>query len=321
MNVIDAQAICRDFSPVRNSDGKVQCRSLLQAEVCSLPTHFRCELLIHRDREEVEKRRRLPMLSVSRVNLIEECPRKFALAYVHKATPPVDQNWKVVGSNFAIARAKIDSGQPWAVPNEPDPYSAAKLRAILLRYEKEPRPQVDNEVEVSTTIQFEGTGKYTVRGFLDAASKDRTRIIEWKYAAREYDRLSIARQASIYFACVPEAKELVLSRARKPSHRPQKNELPGVFESRVAASFEDRSPFEHKTYLREEFDVENELRTLVQRFEMAEKYRAIGYPPSYRACGDCDFHDFCIEHMAKGIGCSDPKCSHPRICSRIKETR
>lgn len=77
-------------------------------------------------------------------------------------------------------------------------------------------------------------------------------------------------------------------------------------------------PFEYKTFLRSEFDIDGDrdlMRRLYHRQEDAKRFRI--FDPNFANCGDCDFSDVCSTHP-KGPGCDEPTCSHPGVCNLVK---
>lgn len=77
-------------------------------------------------------------------------------------------------------------------------------------------------------------------------------------------------------------------------------------------------PFEYKTFLRSEFDIDGDrelMRRLYHRQEDAKRFKI--FDPNFANCGDCDFSDVCSTH-SKGPGCDEPTCSHPAVCHLVK---
>jgi hypothetical protein len=324
MKVSEALAICPDFSIQRGPDGIVKCGSLIGGETCRLPTRFRCELVMWKEKEEAKKR--LPVISHSRAGTFESCNRKYMLSYVAKVQPPIRAAWKDLGSTFAVGRARIDLGQEWAVPQFIEDESRIKLEEMLRLYASAPREQVVSEVPFS----FEHKG-YNVRGYVDAITTDGKRLIEWKYAQSDesYTALTLSRQLGVYLKAFPAIEGVTIAVARKTRHAMGKTETADQFRARVRAEYEKAGHptlITYKTFLRSQFNPDRETDWLIdvaEAMKFAEGRKA--FPPNYRECnamGGCDFAEFCENHVAIArIGVHGPEetCSHPIICKAIEE--
>lgn len=332
MNVSEARAICADFLPVKSADSKIACRSI-RGEYCALDTHFRCELVTYKTITR-KPEAGLTKVSVTKLNVLDECPRKFALRYRYRVDPPGGDAEALKGGRaFAVARARIDSGLQWSVPvvhagiergkDDLLPLDAAKLRAVLRRYAEYRAggtPMISPVTsENAVTLRAPGV---ELTGFLDALSMDGANIVEWKYTGMpdSWTPLKIARQASLYLAAVPHATHFTLALACKPRHKPKQGELMADFEERVYAELDPtkRDTFRFRTFTRDTFGIADELRRLSQQPALEAAMRQAGYPPNYASCEYCDFAIYCEPHLASGIGCENANCSHPNICAKIR---
>jgi hypothetical protein len=340
MNIDEAKSICSDFLP-HESDGKIRCRHILAGDTCSLPKHFLCELVAHRDRQNAQlakvginsalKHRRLTMISVSRVGTLQQCPRLYQLRYVFRLKSPFDQAWKRTGTAFGDERANIDQGLKWSLDKyDLSKTEKARLSAVLRRYEEFKRPE---ELVCETECKFEHRG-VTFIGYVDAETFDGKRIIEWKFAQIEYNQLKIARQAAVYFKGKPDATEFVLARARKPTHKPKltarkskKNpdppmETPEQFEQRVYDEI-DESWFTYKTFKRVDFDIDAILDQMVAAWRNQENLEELGYPPNFnpRLCDDCEYKNICENHLNRDMGCDNEFCATAALCTDIRAAK
>jgi hypothetical protein len=135
----------------------------------------------------------------------------------------------------------------------------------------------------------------------------------------------------VYFKGIPEAKKFVLAVAKKPLHKlkqapkPTKKEpnpqaeTPADLEQRI---YEELADKEHEQFLywnydREFFDIDGTVEQLYQISQLVKSFREAGYPPVLGMnCDNCDFRPYCLKHLTR-IGCSESRCSHPSICSKI----
>lgn len=210
MKMSDALRICSDFAPVKQEDGKVKCRHLQVDDMCKLPSHFCCELVMY-------KKKPPQYTSVSRTQIWQKCERAYAFQYYWKVEPMKPSPWKAVGQAFALCRAKIDAGQPWEVPSDlPDITDKWKLEWILGEYAKLPPIEGTNEMRAEYLIA-KGPPEVYLVGYLDKLAKDRKKIYEWKYTVDgdNYDIQAVRLQCSAYFGAIPEAEEVVVCLAKK----------------------------------------------------------------------------------------------------------
>lgn len=339
MTVDDVRKLCPHFEAERKPDGKVKC-SHLQAdgEMCYLPSHFRCELRIHIEREALAKKGVEPF-SISRLGSFDDCPRKYFLTYCAKATAPDFSEAMNLGKVFAECRAKIDTGQPYEVTCDPrvNPAAVVKLRAVLYVYgqckDLVCPPGVDARQEVE--------GHWTVKDVLMRGYADRIRgttIDEWKYTAMGQDnwsRMKVSRQACAYFRAFPECNEFVLWLALKTRHKQGKTETLDAFYKRLVEEefYPPSKIFAFKTWKRSEFDLETEddwTSLLVMGIHDCQRMNK--WPPRYAACHqgmfECLWLPYCETHQRIGCGMpprpehpeitdNTPTCSHPDICAKV----
>jgi hypothetical protein len=295
--------ICSDF---RLSTQKKACLHV-RNEMCGLPSHFVCELVLHKRKVARSAELKSSALSVSRVGVLESCTRAYAFRYLHKISPEVEAPWKRMGDAFGVARARLDTGldvDPLLLRSDLLPYEAAKVRAAIRLYRHSEwlakkigylPAEVDCEVEVF----FEAEGFHWL-GFIDAASKDRSRLWEWKFAIGDYDMLSIARQAAFYFKGMPEAREMTIAVFRKPGQRPRKTETPEAFENRIANEMTANPDDWIKVFnfTRNQLNVDGVVRDTAESFRsQLIAARDSGYAPHYSSCHDCDYRSICEQHI------------------------
>ena len=303
------QQICTDFRLTTKADGKKGCLRLLPGDVCSLPSHFLCELVRHKQGIARKEMLKQSALSVSRVGALERCPRAFHFHYHHQIEPEVQAAWKRMGDAWGVARARLDMGLDvdTEVGLRADllPYEAAKVLAAIRLYRHKWVGDFvgyhPGEVDCETEVLFESNG-YHWLGYLDVASKDRQKIWEWKFAVTDYDMLAIARQASMYLTGMPEAREFTLAVLRKPQQRPGKTETPLAFENRIAAEM-IKAPEEWVkkfTFTRDQLDTEGVMRDTAESFRHGFAAGvASGWAPHYSGCNDCDYRSICSEFIGK----------------------
>lgn len=322
-----ALKICSDFRPVEVESGKVKCLFYNGEGICKRPEYFRCELVLHREEEE---KKGLTTISVSRVNTVLRCPRLYALQYVYHAEAPIPAKWKVVGRAFSDARAKIDCGLPYELKGEINSMQVdkARLAAVLRRYQqwRKTEYQVMNEVRVF--FPYKDTH---FLGFIDALTRDRELIIEWKYAATAYDEIKALRQAVVYLNGIPEAKRFCLAVAKKPMQKllkakkvtkkeaESKPETPFEMEKRIYDELKQDDLFTYTYYDRSFFNIPAALEQIYQASTLVKAFEAANWPPALGMnCDNCDFRPYCLKHMTE-IGCSRKFCSHPIICDTVRK--
>lgn len=324
MNLTQALEICPDFTVSRDDQGKIVCRHIRGGEVCALPTRFVCELVTFKQRTA---KKSLPMISHSRMQALEKCPRHYFLKYESRVRYPVEPDYFGLGKMFGTARSRIDAGLPWELPSGLPAESLAKLEVLLEFYEKSQRPQIG---QAEKRVEFEWKG-YIVQGYADCIAPDGKRMYEWKYAQSpdKYTPLTLARQIATYLKGLPEIDEVVIAVAKKPRHQmrvqPTKT-LPAEnlddFKARLRSELEGKDLFVYKTCTRSMFNVDAELDSLVELAETAKRYKSSGiYPPNYWSCDDCSYEPFCVSHVgvqALGSHTDGETCSHPSICAAIK---
>ncbi len=329
-----ALKICPDFHPVPTDSGKVKCRFYGDDSLCKRPEYFRCELTLYREDEE-RKALAVPTISVSKAQTLLRCPRLYALNYIYKVDPPIPAKWKVVGRAFSECRAKIDSGLPYAFSNEIKslPVDKARLGAVLRRYQEWRKPEYADALN-EIRVFFPYKDVHFV-GYIDELLRNRKTILEWKYAATEYDELKAVYQAATYFKGIPEAERFVLARAKKPQQRlkqaekPTKknpnphDETPIELEERIYQELADKQHelFTYTIYDREFFDIEGTLEQIYQTAKLISAYEAASYPPAFGMnCENCDFRPYCLKHLTN-IGCNRKFCGYPQICGEIKKMK
>jgi hypothetical protein len=352
VNANEAKAICPDFTPVDKSDGTVGCRHILAGDTCRLPSHFVCELVAHRNREDAKltkiginsamKKVRLKTISASRIGVLQQCPRLYQLRYVYRLKSPIDQAWKRTGSAFGDERAKIEQGLHWSL----DGYNLsaaekARLSAVLRRYAEFKRAE---ELVSEVQCKFEYKG-FEFIGYVDSETYDGKRIYEWKYAVGTYGPLKLARQAAVYFMGRPETEEFIHARAKKPQHKPKKaakqkktpkptkkNPNPEPYpvpQAETMAEFEERvygeidsEWFTYRVFKRSDIDIEGILDQMVAAAKNQESLEDLGYPPNFNIrCDDCEFFGLCDDHISTDIGCDKKFCSTAGLCTDIRAAR
>jgi hypothetical protein len=355
----EAKEICPDFTPRTFADGTTRCLHIYKdRKACMLPSHFICELVLHRDRNappKVEDPKKAPVfvlgtdrpVSVSRLTVLEKCPRLYQYTYVYKIRPPFEMRWKITGQAFTECRAAIDTGQPWTL----DKYDLSgpergRLSAVLRHYViwRAANPE---KLKCETKIEFIYRG-IKFLGYIDAETEDGKRLYEWKYAMTEYETIDYVRQAAVYLYGRPEAEELVLAVANKPRHdlkkmkevkaKPATKTKPAVeavaasketaeeFEERVFEELKDptKYPFTFNAPLRrKDIDIEAVLDQMVNSWSLHDQFKALDFPPRYfkQNCEDCEFRGLCASHLAHGPGCDKESCNTKPMCGDIRRIK
>jgi len=335
MDKATALTICPDFRPVRQEDGRLRCRFYCDDSICKRPEYFRCELTLHREKEERLALAHPPM-SVSRIGTVMRCPRLYAFNYVWRTEPPIPAKWKVVGRAFSDAIAKIDNGLQYELTGEINsmPLDRARLRAILKLYQEWRR--TDWGPTMSEVRVFFPYKDMHFLGFIDKLTRNRETIIEWKYAATQYDEIKALRQACVYFKGIPEAKRFILAVAKKPQQKllkakkptkkepDPKPETPFELEKRIYEEFKKKDPdevFKYNYYDREFFDIDATIEQIYQTATLVQAFEKADYPPVLGMnCDNCDYRPYCLKHLTE-VGCSHKFCSHPTICDTIRKVR
>lgn len=297
--------ICRDF---RFSQSKKACLHLSpDKEMCNLPSHFVCELVLYKHKLARMAEQKQAAISVSRLGILESCPRAYGFRYVHNIEPEVEAPWKRMGHAFGVARARLDSGlevNPSLLRSDLLPYEAAKVRAAIRLYRHsswlaQKVGYSPTEVVCEYEVLFDAEG-FTWLGYVDAVSKDRSRLWEWKFAISDYDMLTIARQAAAYFKGVPEAREMTIAVFRKPGQRPKKHETEQAFENRIAAEMttDPDDWIKVYTFSRDGLNVDGVMRDMAESFRRGfDAAIQSGFVPHYSSCGDCDYRSICEQHI------------------------
>jgi hypothetical protein len=324
VKVSEAKAICPHFNPVRKpSDGRIACRFALPDDMCRHDQHFLCDL------KQITKAPK-KYLSVSRIKLWEECPRKWAFRYAYHLDPPDGRPlWAYVGSAFATARAKIDAGQEWEIPDDvEDEVERIKLGAVMKGYMQLPKMVDKSEVRVETLL--DGDRGLWLLGYLDGITENETTIYEWKFTAMpaNWNILTVHMQGAAYLHAVPKAEMLILALAKKPSRfKPRKGESIEEFKERLESEVlkDHKKWFSFKTFKREEFDVAGTIDQMLTHYQDSQDALVTHtFYPNYGACDNfsgCEWKAYCKTHCVRGIGCEDPDCSHPALCARVKLER
>jgi hypothetical protein len=101
------------------------------------------------------------------------------------------------------------------------------------------------------------------------------------------------------------------------------DETPDDFKKRLVVSLGPTgSFFAMKTYLRDEFDIDGELKNMQSLHHDSLKALELRrFRPNYSKCDGCGFEPYCATHVT--IGCTSEACSHPNLCAivRGKENR
>lgn len=303
ITLAQCKSICADFNLSKEKKGCLHAHD----EMCALPSHFLCELV--RFKKNIARNSELKgsAASVSRVGVLEGCPRSYAFRYVYKLASEVQAPWKRMGDAFGVARARIDSGlevDPALLRSDLLPYEAAKVRAAirLYRHSKWLAKKIGYsplDVDCEVEVFFEAEGFHWL-GYVDSALKDRTKLWEWKFAVNEYDLLSVARQAAFYMMGVPEAQEMTIAVFRKPANRPRKTDTPDAFEHRLAAAMTTDPDDWVKVFrfTRDQLDIAGVVRDTAESFRSGLIAAAdSGYVAHYSSCSDCDYRSICEKHI------------------------
>lgn len=305
LTIDKCKELCRDF---RLSTEKRACLHL-HGEMCSLSSHFVCELVLYKRKLARDRAAKAAAASVSRVAVLEDCPRQYAFRYLHNIQPEIEQPWKRMGDAFGVARARLDAGldvDPFFMRSDLLPYEAAKVRAAIRLYRHsnwlaKKIGYSPNDVDCEVEVFFEAEG-FQWLGFIDAASKDRSRLWEWKFAASEYSMLSIARQAAFYLYGMPQAQEMTIAVFRKPGQRPKKIDMPEAFENRLANDMTSDPDdwIRAFTFHRDQLNVGGVIRDTAESFRSGLiAAHESGYVAHYSSCFDCDYRSICEQHIGE----------------------
>lgn len=309
LTVDKCKELCRDFKLAVDPNVKGCLHLQKNREACNLPSHFLCELVLYKRRHEASANDdRVIFVSASRVSLLERCPRAYAFHYFHGIEPEEEAAWKRIGDAWGVARARIDTDLHVDLDGlraDLKPYERAKVRAAIRLYRlawgspSGKLPYGPGDVTCEDEVLFEAHG-LRWRGFTDAMSLDRSHIYEWKFAATDYDLLSIARQAAVYLSGYPHARNFTLGVFRKPGQRPGKEESPVAFENRIYGDMckKPEDWIRHFTIARDQLDVDGVLRDTAAAFKAElSAAEASGWAPHYSSCHDCDYRITCFDHI------------------------
>jgi len=184
----------------------------------------------------------------------------------------------------------LRAGSDWLVDDMPDADPTSR-----------PVPTVNVPVLGAWTSEleahFEHNGQWFF-GYLDAMTIEAPHSIEeWKYAATQYNKLRIARQAAVYLNAFPQADRFVLWVFVKSQLRPRKIETMSEFEERVFDDFvkKGRGKVYNKTMVpRADIDVKSILDQMTSRYQLLPILEKLEYPPSYKSCMDCrEYRSLC----------------------------
>lgn len=296
------EQICSDFELGYTGDGRAICVHKLK-EYCNLPYRYLCEI-------ENWKSRQVPHVSKSSLDAFLQCPFKYKLEYVDKYRPPKRPGYFWLGGQFHTAIQRIARGQKWAVESLPYDTSATIRDRIALeetlKYLGEFPGLIPSGEYPEKPFDFVLMDDVHVIGRADdygvvqlPDGKPKHVIIEYKYAAMDYDLLSISRGGSLYFAGFPEAthimtvvckKILVDPKGKKPDH-----ELRYACQEKLA-SLGVGGLFKVAMYNRKEFPIQYELEAAKQVVRTIRQWNndpnAV-WPSNYWACERCPHQTYC----------------------------
>ena len=183
LTVEKCRQICTEFRLTTKADGKKGCIRLINQEMCSLPSHFRCELVRFKEGVARKEKTSEVVISSSRAGTLEHCPRAYHLHYAHGIESEEQAAWKRMGDAWGVARARLDIGLPVDVEEglraDLLPYEAAKVRASIRLYRHDWVSRYvgysPGEVDCEIEALFEDHG-YWWLGFIDATSKNHKHI-------------------------------------------------------------------------------------------------------------------------------------------------
>lgn len=314
MKVAEAKKICKDFN--FNEDTS-KCRFILDGGMCLRSNKFRCDLVLHKEKEELVNSGK-ELVSVSKIGTLEQCPRLYAFIYIYKIDSPYISRWKIQGKAFSDSRACIDSGKDWSLPEELLSAEKAKIRAVLRKYQE---CKLNENVLCEQKVIFNYKG-VTFLGYIDSITTDNKKINEWKYSNRSYKYLKFIRQACVYLYDKKQAELFSINVANKPQHKMKVDETEEEYEERIFKSLEANKLFSYTVYKRNEFNLEYTLDLMVASWNNRENLEKLNYPPFYSInCYDCDYHYICEAHINKDIGCDERFCATVGCCKEIKKIR
>jgi hypothetical protein len=309
-----ALELCREVEWVKRPNGKFACKHRLdvamdtdeKSDMCHHGAHFVCELVLYQLRKKAKDARGgAEALSVSRVATITKCPRQYAFNYVHGLRDHVrTPGYFKAGTAFGNGRAKLDAGFPFYVREVMRAMSVldrAKVKAALRFYMAEP-PYPLGVWDCEVPVAFELGGDHWV-GYIDAISKNREHIVEWKFAVMPIEYLAIVRQAAVYMHGVPECQTFELIRFKKPMHRPKKQEKWNDYEERVYESLVKKGPediYDRLVIERKSIDAERIVRQMAANARLVPALEQQQFPPNYsKDCERCQYVAACRQHTSK----------------------
>jgi CRISPR/Cas system-associated exonuclease Cas4 (RecB family) len=272
---------------------------------CDLPHIFKCSL-INRPTQLVGR-----TYSYSKITSYEKCPRKYYLEYVLNVRPPEeDRRSALLGQLFSEIRAKIDSGLKWDISNlieaEQDQemkLELMKLQKVMKFYEAEKLVPVTKEENQEYYIELP---ELNIKGYADMVIGNT--LYEYKYTSQVdlYNRISMSRQISIYLMGLPQVKEITIIAVKKPMVRLGKKDksLQDVID-RI-----DGLEYKKISFLRSEFDLEYEMKSLKKVIERIESDK--DFYPNTQNCNVCSWFEYCDRHPYMGR-CGFDDCKYKYV--------
>jgi len=301
--------ICADacFIKLTGPDGveRTVCKNKV-GEFCDLTSHFVCELEIYKSRQQRH-------ISVSSVGLFLRCPRFYQLAKIEHVAAPVGKAALWLGKEFHTCIGRIKKHLAWEVQAVPptvdvEPHQRIVLEEVL-RFCEAHRLEIPGgqHPEQALTTQLP-SGRTLLARFDDLDSPDvtKTYIVEYKYAAMDYDHLAERRQLSCYFAACPAATHAKLVVFKKPDLRMTKADG-GSFETfrlRARGEIAKRGMagmVQVSEFSRKEFPIQTELVAMDAICDTIEKWTTdlAVWPGQYGMChqfGGCEYLTYCKHH-------------------------
>ena len=255
-------------------------------------------------------------VSVSRIGVYQQCPRRFRYEYIDKRIPIRDTRPLVVGSAWHAALERyLEGGMPGAVEYltstaaELTEEETCKLCALLSRYrfDHERYAVVEPEHHFVTETGVPG---FELQGYIDAVLKDKITghrvVMEHKTtgeAIHGYSpyrkRLQVDLQVSAYMLATG-ASYCVYDVVRKPTLKLRKNEDPADYQRRLEERFDEQRDehFQVWEIHRSADELEEAREDIRQTCAMIQNSVTHGlYPRATRACkgnfGWCPYIDVC----------------------------
>lgn len=314
MKVAEVKKICEYF---KFDESTKKCRLYLDGEMCLRKDRFRCDLVMYKERQELKKTGK-DVISVSKIDCLEKCPRLFAFKYVYRLDPPYVSRVKIQGKAFSDARASIDIGKEYSLPDDLLSAEKAKISAILRCYKEN---KLSETVVCERKVSFEYNG-FIFFGYADSVTEDESKINEWKYSNYSYRYLKFIKQACVYLYGIESANKFSINVAIKPQHKMKENETEEEYEERIYKSLDPGKLFNYQVYQSKNFNLEYTLDIMLKSWKLKEHYEKLDYPPFYGFdCYNCDYHYICEEHIKKDIGCDSHMCATISYCKKIKQVR